>query len=98
VNNYYSQFESTEAGGATAAEAAVETPAEPGAGEAIEGAPEESAEVLDTAAPEEAAGVETSEMEANATTLAGESDTIKDSQQGAEDGNSEHEAGGGQEG
>jgi len=98
VNNYYSQFESAEAGGAPVAEAVVETPPEPGAGEAIEVAPVESAEILENTAPEEAAGVEASETEANVTTLASESDTIKDSQQGAEDGNSEHDAGGGQEG
>jgi len=99
VNNYYSQFESNEAGGTPVAEAPVETPAEPAAGEAVaEVSAEEPAEVLDTAAPEEAATVKASETEANATTLASESDTIKDSQQGAEDGNSEHDAGGGQEG
>jgi N utilization substance protein A len=99
VNNYYSQFESAEAGGAPVAEAPVETPAEPAEGEAVaEVSAEEPAEVLDTAAPEEAATVKASETEANATTLVSESDTIKDSQQGAEDGNSEHDAGGGQEG
>ncbi len=99
VNNYYSQFESAEAGGAPVAEAPVETPAEPAEGEAVaEVSAEAPAEVLDTAAPEEAATVKASETEANATTLVSESDTIKDSQQAAEDGNSEHDAGGGQEG
>jgi len=94
VNNYYSQFESAEGGGAPVAE----IPAERAEGGSIpEVSAEASAEILETAAPEEAAGVEAPETEANAATLASESDTIKDSQQGA-DGNSEHDAGGGQEG
>jgi N utilization substance protein A len=95
VNNYYSQFEASEAGNAPAAEVPVE-PVEVEATPEVSG--EASAGIVEPAVSEEAAGVEASETEANATTVASESDTIKDSQHGADDGKSEHEAGGGQEG
>ena len=99
VNNYYSQFESAEAGGAPATEAAPEAPAEPAAGESAGVvSAEDPGAGLHTEPPTETAGVEASETEANTATLASESDTIKDSQQGAENRNSEHDAGGGQEG
>ena len=91
VNNYYSQFEPAEAGSAPGTEAAAETPAEPVEGETVETSAEVPAEGLETAPQEQLADAGTSEM-------AGESDTIKDSPQGAEGGDSEQEAGGGQEG
>ena len=97
VNNYYSQFESGEAGSAPAAEIVAETPAEPLESEAA--APVEESDVsTETAVPEELAAAETSEIEANTEPLTSESDTIQDSQQGADGGSSEHEAGGWQEG
>ncbi len=100
VNNYYSQFEANEGASAPAAEAAQPeelaepTPAEEAsAGEAE--ALEEPIEAAETAEPETR---EAAELEANAQPLASESDTIKDSQQGAEGGVPEKQAGGGQEG
>ena len=97
VNNYYSQFESSEAASAPAAEAVAEAPAEPVESEAA--APvEESGVSIETEASAELAAVETPEIEANTEPVTSESDTIKDSQQGADGGSSEQEAGGGQEG
>ena len=100
VNNYYSQFEGGENAGAPAAEAAAHeelaepTPAEEAsAGETK--ALEEPIQALETAEPETPEAVE---PEANPEPLASESDTIKDSQQGAEGGVPEQQAGGGQEG
>ena len=102
VNNYYSQFEANELGNAPAAEVAApaEVTAEPAESEvsAEPSGEAPAAEIAEPAAPEEVAGAEASEAESNATTVASESDTIKDSQQGADEGISEHEAGGGQEG
>jgi len=97
VNNYYSQFESTEASSAAPAEIEVEVPAEP-AGEPA-GEPSESPE---TAAPEASAAEATEEVgapevEANSGNSASESDTIKDSQHGKQSGNPGEEAEGGRE-
>ena len=99
VNNYYSQFEGGESAGAPAAEAAHEelaehTPAEEASAGEIK-ALEEPVEAPETAEPETP---EAAETEANPQPLAIESDTIKDSQQGAEGGVPEKQAGGGQEG
>ena len=96
VNNYYSQFEANETGNAPAAEVAVEPAESEVSAEASSAA--SAPEMAEAAATEDAAGAEASDAESNATTVASESDTIKDSQQGAEEGISEHEAGGGQEG
>jgi transcription termination/antitermination protein NusA len=99
VNNYYSQFESGEGAGAPVAEAAPEEPAEPtplgeaGATETI--GLENSGQAQENTGPE---GLETAALEANPQPVASESDTIKDSQQGAEGEVPEKEAGGGQEG
>jgi N utilization substance protein A len=99
VNNYYSQFESGEGAGAPVAEAAPEelaqtTPVE-GAGAGEITASEESTQAPETTALE---GLEAAESQANPLPVASESDTIKDSQQGAEGWVPEKEAGGEQEG
>ncbi len=99
VNNYYSQFESSEAAVATVSEAASEDLAETipveEAGAVEITAPEASAETQETAG---VGGLEATVTEANPQPVANESDTIKDSQQGAEGGVPEKEAGEVQEG
>jgi N utilization substance protein A len=100
VNNYYSQFEANESAGAPAAEAAAQeelaepTPAEEASAGEIK-ALEEPVEAPEAAEPETP---EAAEPEANPQPLAIESDTIKDSQQSAEGGVPEKQAGGGHEG
>ena len=95
VNNYYSQFESAEAGGAPAVEAPAELAAPP-VEEELAAPP--AAEGLETTAAGEPAATEITEQEANAGSAANESDTIKDPHEDARSGSSEHEAEGGQEG
>ena len=103
VNNYYSQFESVEAGVAPAEtapevqEAPVGMEAMPESGDEAAAVLEQPAEAPETAALEQPEAAETPEVQVNSEPVATESDTIKDSPHGANSGSSEPEAGGGQE-